>query len=105
MRNASEPVQLPGEPAGQLILIEAVPLLTFTAAPDGHRRVRGVDGRRRDIRRPVDGLEAVEDVELSGIGHDRVVAVAAAGHVGRLVADVDLVVAVVAEDDVGRRPG
>lgn len=48
----------------------------------------------------VDDLEAVEDVELAGIGHDGVVAGATAGHVGCAVAQVDLVVAVVGEDDI-----
>ena len=107
VRTASEPVQLPGEVAGQLTLIDAMPLAHLhRAAADGHRARRGVDDRRRrDVRRPVDGLEAVEDVELPGIGDDRVVAGAAAGHVGRLVAHVDLVVALVAGDDVDAAAG
>ena len=55
--------------------------------------------------RAVDGLEAVEDVELPVVGDDRVVAGAAAGHVGRAVADVDLVVALVGGDDVEAAAG
>ena len=81
------------------------------AAPDGHRPRRGVDRRRRDDRRrrgigrAVDRLEAVEDVELPGIGDDRVVAGAAAGQVGRAVADVNPVVALVSGDDVEAAAG
>ena len=70
------------------------------AAADGHRLRAVRDRRRRGVRRAVDDLEAVEDVELPDIGNDRVVAGAAAGQVGRPVADVDLVVALVSGDDV-----
>ena len=52
------------------------------------------------VRRAVDALEAVEDVERRVVREDGVVPIAAAGHVGRAVADVDPVVALVTGDDV-----
>ena len=100
-----------------------VPAHLDRATGDGHRARRGIDGRRGDglrrrvsrrmrvavpgrgAGRPVDVLEAVEDVELGAIGGDRVGPVAATGHVSGVVADVDLVVTVVAGDDVDAAAG
>ena len=70
VRTVSVPVELPDAPAGALTLIDATPLVHLhLAAPDGDR-LRAVATGGRGVRRPVDGLEAVEDVELPDIGHD-----------------------------------
>ena len=106
VRSASEPVQLPDALAGAADLDRGrAPLDLYVPPLMATGRVAVVTGRGRDVGRAVDGLEAVEDVELSGIGHDRVVAGAAAGQVGRAVADVDLVVAVVRETTSRPPPG
>ena len=71
VRTASEPVELPDAVAGELTLIDAMPRFTLSVPPRiVTGGVRFAMGGGVGVRRPVDGLEAVDDVELPDVGHD-----------------------------------